>query len=144
MLARDFLRNLLVTVVDEFMEIGSTVSTALILRRVEYMASIRDSWVISTIITHTHYNLVRLNYYWMSHKSILVLVWSKRHISNVNIFLRLLLGAVTTASRTLDNVIYPGFSLKKDSYSKLSTSDQLQLLQATQEDGIANFTFFKI
>ena len=62
----------------------------------------------------------------------------------MNIFLKLLLGAVTTASRTLDNVIYPGFSLKKDSYSKLSTSDQLQLLQAAQEDGIDNFTFFKI
>ena len=43
MLARDFLRNLSVTVVDEVIEIGSTVSTTLTIGRVEYMASIRDS-----------------------------------------------------------------------------------------------------
>ena len=43
MLARDFLRNLSVTVVDEVIEIGTTVSIALTVRRVEYMASIRDS-----------------------------------------------------------------------------------------------------
>ena len=43
MLARDFLRNLSVTIVDEVIEIGFTVSTALTIRRVEYMASMRDS-----------------------------------------------------------------------------------------------------